>query len=158
MDYIALNAEIRSGPLTATLASFVAAGNDAAIAEALNAKTIATVARSRIISARGVLSDYPAGPMAAAAVLDKLEAAAPSIPALRWAVGFLKGEGLDIGHPATQGMLDQLAAGGVITATEAANLKSLGLVQQSRAEIICGRAVQITDIAAALRNDDGSSK
>lgn len=38
-----LKAEIQTGPLAAELAPFVAAGNDAAIAEALNAKRGSTI-------------------------------------------------------------------------------------------------------------------
>ena len=40
MDYVALKAEIDTGPLAATLAPMVTAGNDAGIADALNAKNI----------------------------------------------------------------------------------------------------------------------
>ena len=90
-----------------------------------------------MITARGILSDYPGGPVAAALVLDKLEAAAPSVPALKWAFGFLKtAEGLDIGHPATQGMIDQLATAAVITSDEADKLKALALQPASRAEVL----------------------
>lgn len=146
-----LYAEITTGPLAATLAPFVVAGNHAAIADALNVKTLATGLKTRIITARGVMSDYPGGPTAAAAVLDKLEAAAPAVPALRWAMGFIKGEGLDIGHTATQNMLDQLVTAGVITAIEAANLKALGQVLLSRAEIILGHSVTHIEVAVALQ-------
>ncbi|SEN71108.1 hypothetical protein SAMN05216404_106158 [Nitrosospira multiformis] len=101
----------------------------------LNALT-ETKHKARMITARGILSDYPGGPVAAALVLDKLEAAAPSVPALKWAFGFLKtAEGLDIGHPATHGMIDQLTPG-VITTEEADNLKSLSLQSASRAEVL----------------------
>ena len=152
-----LQNEIVNGPLATELAPFVATGDDIAVAAILNDKRF-TGLKSRLISARGVLSDYPGGPMAAAAVLDKLEAATPAVPALRWAIGFLKGEGLDIGHPATQAMLDQLAQGGVITVLEADKMKSLGLVPMSRSELLLGHALKITDVAAAVRNDDGSPK
>lgn len=152
-----LQNEIVNGPLSAELALFVAADNDVAVAAILNDKRF-TGLKSRIISARGVLSDYPGGPMEAAAVLDKLEAAGPAVPALRWAISFLKGDGVDIGHPATQGMLDQLAQSGVITVAEAENLKTLGFAPTSRAEIVFGRGVSTTDVAASVRNDDGSHK
>lgn len=106
------------------------------VVELLNALT-ETKHKTRMITARGILSDYPGGPVAAALVLDKLEAAAPSVPALKWAFGFLKAaEGLDIGHPATQGMIDQLATASVITAEEAEKLKSLSLQPASRAEVL----------------------
>lgn len=108
------------------------------VVDLLNAKT-ETKTKPRIITARGILSDYSGGPAAAAAVLDKLDAAAPSIPALKWAWAFIKGEGIDIGNSATQGMLDLLATptlGDVLTGTEAANLKNLALQPASRAEVL----------------------
>jgi hypothetical protein len=105
------------------------------VVDLLNAKT-ETKYKSRMITARGILSDYPGGPAAAAVVLDKLETAAPSIPALKWALGFLKtSDGLDIGHPATQGMIDQLSPG-AIDPEEAEHLKSLALQPASRAEVL----------------------
>jgi len=48
-------------------------------------------------------------------------------------------------------MLDQLAAGGLITADEADKLKSLGYSPASRAEIVVGRSVSANDVAVALR-------
>lgn len=96
-----------------------------------------TMVKPRMITARGILSDYPGGPTVAAAVLDKLKAATASISALNWAFGFLTTpEGLDIGNPATQGMLDQLATSAVITTDEAANLKALAIQPSSRAEVL----------------------
>ena len=63
MDYTALTTEIQTGPLAAELAPFVASGNDAAIADILNDKTRGeTMLSARLISARGVLADYPDGP------------------------------------------------------------------------------------------------
>ena len=106
-----------------------------AVVNLLNALT-ETKVKSRIITARGILSDYPGGPAAAASVLDKLDTAAPSISALKWAWKFITGDGLDIGTPATQGMLDTLATGSVITSTEATNLKALALQPASRAEVL----------------------
>lgn len=102
----------------------------------LNAMT-ETKHKARMITARGILSDYPGGAAVAAGVLDKLDAAASSIPALKWAMGFLKTpDGLDIGHSATLGMLDQLATAEVITSDEAAKLKELALQPASRAEML----------------------
>lgn len=105
------------------------------VVELLNAYTENKV-KTRLITARGILSDYPGGPVEAATVLDKLETAAPNISALKWAWKFITGEGIDIGHAATQGMLDTLAGAAVITSTEAANLKALALQPASRAEVL----------------------
>lgn len=158
MNYAALTAEIQSGPLAAELAPLVAAGNDAGVAGVLNSQRGETMLRERIISARGVLAEYADGPATAAAVLDKLEAAAPSVPAIKWVMSFLKGDGIDIGSPATQGMIDQLAAATVLTEDEAGKLKALGRVPASRAELVFGQPVTANDVARAVRNDDGSSK
>ena len=106
-----------------------------AVVEMLNAPT-ETMVKSRLITARGILSDYPGGPAAAATVLDKLDGAAPNIPALKWAWKFISGEGLDIGVPATQGMLDTLAGATVITTDEATKLKALAIQTASRAEVL----------------------
>lgn len=144
--------EIETGPLATELAPFVAAGSDGQVAAILNDRTRGeTRLQHRLLSARGVLADYAGGPMAAAAVLDKLEAASTSVPALKWVMTFLRADGIDIGHPATQGMLDQLAAGGVLSAPEAAKLKALGFVPASRAEVAMGREATIFDVAQAIR-------
>ncbi len=129
-----LSDEITNDPAGKGYAAFLP-DQPGRVVDLLNALT-ETKHKARMITARGILSDYPGGPVAAALVLDKLEAAAPSVPALKWAFGFLKTEGLDIGHPATQGMIDQLATASVITADEAANLKALSLQPASRAEVL----------------------
>jgi hypothetical protein len=108
------------------------------VVDLLNALT-ETKVKSRIITARGILSDYPGGPVESAAVLDKLNTAAPNISALKWAWAFITGDGIDIGHSATQTMIDFLTtveAGSVLTSTEATNLKSLGMQPASRAEVL----------------------
>lgn len=129
-----LSDEIDNDPTGKGYATFLP-GQPGHVVALLNALTETSV-KTRMITARGILSDYPGGPAAAAMVLDKLETAAPSIPALKWAFGFLKtADGLDIGHPATQGMIDQLSPG-VIDAEEAAHLKALALQPASRAEVL----------------------
>ena len=145
-----LKAEIETGPLAAELAPFVTSGNDAAIANTLNEPRGSVMLRERLVSARGVLADYPGGAAAGAAVLDKLEAAAASVPAVKWVMSFLRSDGIDIGSPATQAMLDQLAQGGLITQDEANNLKSLGFGPASRAMTL-GATISHIDVAKALR-------
>lgn len=113
-DILALPAELR------------AAHDTHAIADALNAAG-RTKLVSRQVSARTVLAELPiSGAVTGAGVLDKLEAAGASIPAVKWAVRFLQLEtGLDVGHPNTQAMLDTLAGASVLTAPEANALKAL---------------------------------
>lgn len=143
--------EIVSGPFSVELAPHVASGNDGAIADRLNALTEIGIV-TRFCNARTILAEYATGPLDAAALLDKLELASAGIPALRWIMTFVKSDdGFDIGHSASQTTLDQLALGGVITSAEAENLKALARIQMSRAQVVFGRAVEIQEIAQALR-------
>lgn len=103
-----------------------------AIAEAYNV-VVGKAAAPTIVTARTVLAEMG---MAGAVALDKLEAAGSSNPVVRWAVKFLTGEGLDVGHPMSQSMLDQLAQANVLTRTEADALKALALADQTRAEAL----------------------
>ena len=103
-----------------------------AIAEASNV-VVGKAPAPTIVTARTVLAEMG---MAGAIALDKLEAAGSSNPVVRWAVKFLTGEGLDVGHPMSQSMLDQLAQAAVLTRTEADALKALALADQTRAEAL----------------------
>lgn len=103
-----------------------------AIAEAYNT-VVGKAPAPTIVTARTVLAEMG---MAGAVALDKLEAAGSSNPVVRWAVKFLTGEGLDVGHPMSQSMLDQLAQAGVLTVAEATALKGLALADQTRAEAL----------------------
>lgn len=92
----------------------------------------------RMVSARGLAALMPGGPLAAEAVLLKLEGARDAMLAsadgdrrlmgslLRRQLAFLGGEGLDFGSPALQGMLDQFAGLGILTSAEVAALKAIG--------------------------------
>lgn len=89
-----------------------------------------------MLSERGILVRYADGPVAADAVLTKLEAfsqsAHPMASLVKRAVKFLgTTEGIDMGDEATQSLLDQLAAGGAITTDEATKLKALATVPDS---------------------------
>lgn len=100
------------------------------VVDRINAPT-RTAIKSRMVTARAVLAEVPGGP----AILDKLEAASAGSAAVRWAMRFLGQEaGIDVGSPATQGMLTQLAAAGVLTQAEAHSLRDMALQPASRAE------------------------
>lgn len=155
---MSLFTELQNDPAALGYAALISAKNDQGVADLLNAQTF-DVPVTRLITARGILSDYPGGPSAAAAVLDKLDTASASIPALKWAWKFISGEGLDIGHSATQGMLDFLATAGggnVLTAQEAENLKSLALAKKSRSEILFGKQTAANEVAAVVRDASGN--
>ena len=114
---------------------------------------------SRMTSARGLAELMPGGPLAAEAVLLKLEGARDTMLAsqdaqtsvlgslLKRQLGFLSGDGLDFGSAALRGMLDQFGALGVLTTQEVAALKTIGT-----------RPAQISAIAvkAAIYADDGT--
>ncbi len=122
----------------ADIAALVDARDDAGVAAYLSAGRKRV--QPRLVTARGIASGFAGGPLAAEAVLLKLEGARDSLlgsadPAskltgslLHRQLGFLAGDGLDLGDPALRGMLDQFAAVGILTATDAANLKALALV------------------------------
>src|SRR6185312_5413261 len=155
---MSLFAELQNDPAGLGYTALISAKDDEGVADLLNARTF-SVPTARMITARGILSYYPGGPSAAAVVLDKLDAASASIPALKWAWKFISAEGLDIGHAATQGMLDFLATasgGNVLTAQEAENLKSLALAKKSRSEILFGKQTTANEVAAVVRDAPGN--
>lgn len=107
----------------------IAAGNYHVIAAKVNTpERVRTV--STMISERGILEKYPDGPLAGDAVLAKLEAFGasghPLASIVKRALKFLANpEGLDVGSTATQMLITQLGAGGVISVDEANKLKAL---------------------------------
>lgn len=124
-----------------------------AIAAAVNAGRVRI--ESRMLSERGVLSAL--GPTAGDEFLNALEAAAASpdalpVPlrgfygAIRRAVGWLKGDGIDVGDPVTRSLLDAMAATGAVNATSAAAIKRLAERSDPVSEM---------DVRRALWSDDG---
>lgn len=112
-------------------AEMLARRNMHEIAAFLNINRTKTV--QTMMGERGILSKYATGPVDADAVLSKLEAFSqsqhPMASLVKRAVRFLgTTEGIDLGDPATQMLLDQLAAVAAITVTEAENLKALASV------------------------------
>lgn len=95
---------------------------------------------SRMVSSRGLAEHVPGGPLAAEAILLKLEGARDAMltsqdagtrvmgSLLRRQLGFLAGDGLDFGSAALRGMLDQFALQGVLTSEEVGGLKAIAEV------------------------------
>lgn len=101
------------------------------VAELLNAPTTLGV-RPCMVNARTILATYG---MEGAVILDRLEIASGTNPAIRWALKFLQQEtGLDVGHPTTQGMITALV-GTVLTEDQASKLRALALQKISKAEV-----------------------
>lgn len=127
------------------LAAMRAARDLTGLADALNAEP-PLVLRERYVTARTILAECENG----ADILDALVTAGENVSAVKWALTFLSQDsGLDVGHPTTQGMIDQLAAGGVLSAEQAQSLKSLAL-----------QAVFVDrlEVESAMFNPDGSEK
>ncbi|MEY8688452.1 MAG: hypothetical protein AB9M53_01050 [Leptothrix sp. (in: b-proteobacteria)] len=102
------------------------------VVELMNART-QTMVRERFVTARGILAEVPGG----AQILDKLEAVAPAVPEVKWALRFLVGElGIDIGHAQTRALIQALADQHVLTADDAAALLALAVQPASRAEVL----------------------
>lgn len=113
------------------LQSLAAAGNVQRIADILSIGR--TKIASHFASERGVLGRYPGGPVEADALLAKLEAFAasgqPFASIVKRALKFLaQSDGLDIGSPATQGLISSLTVFGVISAQERDGLRAMATV------------------------------
>lgn len=80
------------------------------------------------------------GPVAGAALLDTLDAMRAASRPLHWAWYLLERGVFDFGDPATRAQLDALAAGGVMTAEQAAALKAVGEVSTPVDEMEVRRA------------------
>ena len=145
MDYVALKNEIDNDPSGQGYAAFIpnAPGH---VLNKLNDRNT-TMVRSRMVTARAIIAENG---MAGAVILDKLEAAGAGNPAVKWAVKFLQQDaGVDVGHPTTQGMIDQLVAGSVLTNEEGQALKNMALQPASRAEVLGFGYVQHSDLQEA---------
>lgn len=115
------------------------------VVDLLNAPT-RTAVKPRFVTARGVLADVDGG----AQILDKLDALTGAVSEVKWAMKFLLTDGIDVGHPRTRGLLDQLEAGGAITSADAKALKDLALQPASRAEELGLGVVTEADVRIAL--------
>lgn len=110
------------------------------VVQLINMPSFAMI-KSLMMSERGILAQYPDGPVAADAVLTKLDTFAQTQHALasvvKRALRFLGDpEGIDMGSPATQSMLDAVQQAGVLTADETTKLKALAMQPASRAEVL----------------------
>ena len=144
MDLNALKAEIQNDPAGIGYAAHLP-HSPGAVVDLLNARA-QVKAKSRMVTARGIMASYGLGPAAGAVFLDKLDALAGSVPAVNWAMKFLQTEaGVDVGEPATQAMLTALIGQGGITADEVNGVKAMAIQPASRAEILFGDGVQVAE-------------
>jgi len=115
------------------------------LTDMLNAP-VYTLPKTRFVNARGVLAQHGA---AGAEILDKLEAAAATNSAVKWAMRFMAADGIDVGHPTTRTLLDALV-GTVLTQAECDLLKNMAVQPASRAEVLGLDYVQEHNVRAAL--------
>lgn len=156
-----LYTELTTDPQALGYAPMIAAGNHAGLHERINRPEASRMLpRTRFITGRGVLAELGA---VGALILEKLSVFG-SIPqqgeaenlrlALKWAMKFAEqeGEGLDIGHPTTRGLLQICATTGVLTQGEATSLMSLAVFPTSRAFELFGRDIQLNEISEVLNH------
>ncbi len=146
----ALYDEIHNDPVALGYAQFLPAspGQVAALLNSLTTGRTGIV--STFVNARTILSKL--GPTYGAA-LDAIQAVGASNSAVKWAMLFMtSAEGIDIGDPVTQAMLDTLAQASVITTVQATAIKNLARTTISRAtELgIVPNPVGILDVIGAL--------
>ena len=129
MRWDVLRTELASDPLGRGYAAMT----DEQVASSLNTKD-RTVTQQTFVNAKSLMASMD--PAVAAGILEKLEAAAPSSPPVKWILSFLTGggDGVDVAHPNTQAQLDALASANVLTQTEADAVKALAQRTVSRAE------------------------
>lgn len=151
-----LKAEIQTGPLAAELAPFAAAGNDGQVAAILNDKRFTKTQRVTLKDIVRYLLDNGVW----LTIIDKAAdtAASQAKSAARVFVevqkmGFV--ESLDMNKASSQGMLSALVAAGTMTAAHQTALTNMGVVPASRAEVL-GASITVTDVARAVRNDNGT--
>ena len=143
---MSLRTELLTDPLARGYASKLA-NSPGVVADMMNAP-IFTMPKERFVSARGLLAAHG---FAGAEILDKLEAAAPAVSMIKWALTFMKTDsGIDVGHANTRALIDQLVIGGVLTAADATLIKNLAVQPASRAEVLGLGYVRESDIRAAL--------
>lgn len=123
---------------------------DQIIADILN-RPAGTRLVERYENAIGLMSAIGTG--TAAAILEKLDTAKATIPALKWAMYAIESsEGINIGDSETQALLDTLATNNILTELERDLIKNLAIKPSSIAIDIFGREISAADVSIALRN------
>lgn len=158
--WTSLQLELANDPLGLGYAEALISYDEERLLGLLNSPSVLAPKSGALHSERGLLDKYPDGPVAADAILRKLEAFAksphPFASLVARALKFLgQPEGIDFGAPATIAMLDRLAQGGVITHDEATKLMSIGSQQISRAEQLGLKTVTAEQLHAAVFDENG---
>ena len=153
MDSAALHTEVMTDPAGMGYAPYLP-DSPGRVVEMLNEPRF-SMPKTTMVTARGIMASFGLGPIAGAAFLDKLEALGTVNSTIKWAMVFLRGEqGIDVGEPATYAVLSSLVGVGGITQEEVDGVKAMALQPASRAEVLFGVGVQITeaDVRAVLES------
>lgn len=150
MDYALLKAEIETGPLAATLAPMVAAGDDVGVAAAMNAKSVITKGTVSTHDIRQYL-------MLVDLLLPIENTATPTCIATKRALEVFPS--FDLSNPMILNKFTQIIDGLVAEAlipdfSETHKATILGMANKmiSRAEQVFGRDVTYADVSHALHN------
>ena len=144
MNYQLLKQEIVDDPLSQGYSAFLP-DSTGWVANMLNERKF-QAAKTKMVTARGIMASYGIGPTQGALFLNKLESLSANIPALKWAMKFLQQEtGIDVGESATQAMLTSLIGVGGITQAEVDGVKAMAIQPASRAEVLFGSDVIVTE-------------
>lgn len=151
--------EIQAGSLAEALAPHIKAGDDDAVKELLNAKTIDAVGSVN----RVPFIKWAASNGMRAVIHDvSVDIASPLRSSALALLDIIQGGGdmdsIDFSDTNNIDMLDAWVSLGKLTELQRDQLLALATVKISRAELVMGREATVFDVASALRNDDGSMK
>jgi len=107
---------------------------DQEVADSLNAKIRSKIV-NRMVNERSVLAEFST-PLAAETFLQKLEAIATQNPIIKRAIRWMTPDqdGIDVGHPSTIDMINELVTAYVLTQNEADEFLNMAKQLCSRSE------------------------
>lgn len=150
-----LRTELLTGPLAEALAPLLAAGNDEAIAEQLNAPYTTTAGAI----SRSLFALWAAQTGMRAVIRDHAQNHESTLRSIAITLeDFLAGasDSLDFSKPQNQVMLAAWVAAGGCTQSQADDLLTQSAQPVSRAQQVFGNCVTPLDIRSAIWNDDGT--
>lgn len=126
-DMEALKTELENDPLGRGYSGMTAAE----VRDSLRAQNI-TVTKPTMATGRTIMDGL--GVQTGGEVLAALESAAGSDPGVKWALEYIKRDGVDLGNSTTRTQLDALESNGVLQSGQADAIKALAETQISRAQ------------------------
>ena len=138
----ALKAEVQTDPAAMGYAALLPS-SPGQVCVRLNAIGASKCLQDRFVTARTVLAECSGG----GTILDALEKASTAVIVapmtlelqsdIKWALKFLaQDSGINVGIAATQGLIDACVTVSVLSATQGASLKAMGMISCSRAQTL----------------------